>query len=117
MSSPLRLDVLVVPCKPIAGLISPMSKGEVFITTKFFPRRTDPAAEARQSLRRLGVDHLQIDPPRANPPERRFSASPCQTRTWPISTHSTRPTAPTATSNISGGEERPAVNYTGPQAR
>jgi hypothetical protein len=28
MSSPLHLDVLVVPYKPIVGLIPPMSKGE-----------------------------------------------------------------------------------------
>jgi diketogulonate reductase-like aldo/keto reductase len=33
---------------------------EVFITTKFHPRRRDPAAEAEQSLRRLGVDRVDL---------------------------------------------------------
>jgi 2,5-diketo-D-gluconate reductase A len=33
---------------------------EVFITTKFYPSRRDPAAEAEQSLRRLGVDHVDL---------------------------------------------------------
>jgi 2,5-diketo-D-gluconate reductase A len=32
----------------------------VFITTKFFPRHRDPAAEAERSLRRLGVDQLDL---------------------------------------------------------
>src|SRR5258706_1899957 len=34
--------------------------GEVFITTKFYPGRQDPAAEAEQSLRRLGVDQVDL---------------------------------------------------------
>jgi diketogulonate reductase-like aldo/keto reductase len=33
---------------------------EVFITTKFFPGHTDPVAEAEQSLRRLGVDQVDL---------------------------------------------------------
>ncbi|HKO28078.1 MAG TPA: aldo/keto reductase, partial [Solirubrobacteraceae bacterium] len=33
---------------------------EVFITTKFYPAREDPAAEAEQSLRRLGVDNVDL---------------------------------------------------------
>jgi 2,5-diketo-D-gluconate reductase A len=33
---------------------------EVFITTKFYPARQDPAAEAERSLQRLGVDHLDL---------------------------------------------------------
>ncbi len=32
----------------------------VFLTTKFYPARTDPAAEAEHSLRRLGVDQLDL---------------------------------------------------------
>jgi diketogulonate reductase-like aldo/keto reductase len=32
----------------------------VFITTKFFPRHTDPAAEAERSLTRLGVDYVDL---------------------------------------------------------
>jgi 2,5-diketo-D-gluconate reductase A len=39
---------------------SGVPRDEVFITTKFFPRRTDPAAEAGQSLRRLGVDQVDL---------------------------------------------------------
>ncbi len=39
---------------------SGVPRDEVFITTKFYPARTDPAAEAEQSLRRLGVDHLDL---------------------------------------------------------
>src|SRR5271155_395618 len=35
---------------------SGVPRGEVFITTKFYPGRKDPVAEAEQSLRRLGVD-------------------------------------------------------------
>ncbi|HXO08447.1 MAG TPA: aldo/keto reductase, partial [Solirubrobacteraceae bacterium] len=37
---------------------SGVPRDEVFITTKFYPARTDPAAEIEQSLRRLGVDHV-----------------------------------------------------------
>jgi len=33
---------------------------EVFITTKFYPRSSDPAREAEQSLRRLGIDQLDL---------------------------------------------------------
>ena len=39
---------------------SGVPRDEVFITTKFYPGRKDPAAEARQSLRRLGVDHVDL---------------------------------------------------------
>ena len=39
---------------------SGLSRHQVFITTKFYPGRTDPAAEARQSLRRLGVDQVDL---------------------------------------------------------
>jgi 2,5-diketo-D-gluconate reductase A len=35
---------------------SGVPREDVFITTKFYPGRTDPIAEAEQSLRRLGVD-------------------------------------------------------------
>jgi diketogulonate reductase-like aldo/keto reductase len=33
---------------------------EVFVTTKFHPARRDPVAEAEASLRRLGVDYLDL---------------------------------------------------------
>jgi 2,5-diketo-D-gluconate reductase A len=33
---------------------------EVFVTTKFFPRRRDPAAELEQSLRRLRLDYVDL---------------------------------------------------------
>jgi diketogulonate reductase-like aldo/keto reductase len=39
---------------------SGVPREEVFITTKFFPRRKDPAAEVRRSLERLGVDHVDL---------------------------------------------------------
>jgi diketogulonate reductase-like aldo/keto reductase len=45
---------------------SGVPRGEVFITTKFFPerrfsrRRNDPVVAAEQSLRRLGVDQLDL---------------------------------------------------------
>jgi diketogulonate reductase-like aldo/keto reductase len=39
---------------------SGLPRGEVFITTKFDPGRRDPAAEAEQSLRRLGVDQVDL---------------------------------------------------------
>jgi 2,5-diketo-D-gluconate reductase A len=35
-------------------------RDEVFITTKFNPARRDPSAEAEQSLKRLGVDHVDL---------------------------------------------------------
>jgi 2,5-diketo-D-gluconate reductase A len=39
---------------------SGVPRDEVFITTKFHPRRRDPVAEAEGSLRRLGVDHVDL---------------------------------------------------------
>jgi 2,5-diketo-D-gluconate reductase A len=39
---------------------SGVPREEVFVTTKFHPRRRDPAAEAEGSLRRLGVDHVDL---------------------------------------------------------
>ena len=39
---------------------SGVSRDEVFITTKFYPARSDPASEAEQSLRRLGIDHVDL---------------------------------------------------------
>lgn len=39
---------------------SRLPRGEVFITTKFYPGRKDPAAEAEQSLRRLGIDQVDL---------------------------------------------------------
>ncbi len=40
---------------------SGISRDEVFITTKFYPgRKKDPDAEAEQSLRRLGVDQVDL---------------------------------------------------------
>jgi diketogulonate reductase-like aldo/keto reductase len=39
---------------------SGVPRDEVFITTKFYPARKDPAAEAEQSLRRLGVDQVDL---------------------------------------------------------
>jgi diketogulonate reductase-like aldo/keto reductase len=39
---------------------SGIAREEVFITTKFYPARNDPAAEAERSLRRLGVDHVDL---------------------------------------------------------
>jgi diketogulonate reductase-like aldo/keto reductase len=35
-------------------------RDEVFITTKFYPGHRDPVAEAEQSLRRLGVDQVDL---------------------------------------------------------
>jgi diketogulonate reductase-like aldo/keto reductase len=35
-------------------------RDEVFITTKFYPSRRDPVAEAERSLQRLGVDHVDL---------------------------------------------------------
>jgi diketogulonate reductase-like aldo/keto reductase len=54
---------------------SGVPRDEVFVTTKFQPRREDPAAEVEGSLRRLGVDHVDlyvIHWPRGGP-----------TRAWP----------------------------------
>jgi 2,5-diketo-D-gluconate reductase A len=39
---------------------SGVPREEVFITTKFFPSRKDPAAEIEHSLRRLGVDTVDL---------------------------------------------------------
>ena len=39
---------------------SGVPRDQVFITTKFYPRRKDPVAEAQQSLRRLGVDQVDL---------------------------------------------------------
>ena len=39
---------------------SGVPRDEVFITTKFYPAHQDPAAEAEQSLRRLGVDQVDL---------------------------------------------------------
>jgi diketogulonate reductase-like aldo/keto reductase len=39
---------------------SGVPRDEVFITTKFHPGRKDAAAEAEQSLRRLGVDQVDL---------------------------------------------------------
>ena len=39
---------------------SGVARDEIFVTTKFFPRREDPAAELEQSLRRLGLDYVDL---------------------------------------------------------
>jgi diketogulonate reductase-like aldo/keto reductase len=39
---------------------SGVPRNEVFITTKFHPARKDPVAEAERSLRRLGVDYVDL---------------------------------------------------------
>jgi 2,5-diketo-D-gluconate reductase A len=39
---------------------SGVAREEVFITTKFFPRRRDPVVEIERSLERLGVDHVDL---------------------------------------------------------
>jgi diketogulonate reductase-like aldo/keto reductase len=39
---------------------SGIPREDVFITTKFYPARSDPAAEAEDSLRRLGVDQVDL---------------------------------------------------------
>ena len=39
---------------------SGVPRGEVFITTKFYPARDDPAAEAERSLQRLGVEQVDL---------------------------------------------------------
>jgi diketogulonate reductase-like aldo/keto reductase len=35
-------------------------RDDVFITTKFYPARKDPAAEIERSLERLGIDHVDL---------------------------------------------------------
>jgi diketogulonate reductase-like aldo/keto reductase len=39
---------------------SGIPRDEVFITTKFYPARKDPAAEIQGSLKRLGVDYVDL---------------------------------------------------------
>ena len=39
---------------------SGVPRDEVFITTKFFPGRKDPVAGAEESLRRLGLDYVDL---------------------------------------------------------
>lgn len=39
---------------------SGVPREDVFVTTKFYPGARDPAAEAEQSLRRLGVDQIDL---------------------------------------------------------
>jgi 2,5-diketo-D-gluconate reductase A len=39
---------------------SGVPRGEVFVTTKFFPRRNDPVVEAERSLERLGVVYVDL---------------------------------------------------------
>jgi 2,5-diketo-D-gluconate reductase A len=39
---------------------SGVPRDEVFVTTKFFPRRDDPVAELEASLRRLQLDHVDL---------------------------------------------------------
>ena len=39
---------------------SGVARDEVFLTTKFYPAHRDPAAQAVQSLRRLGVDQIDL---------------------------------------------------------
>jgi diketogulonate reductase-like aldo/keto reductase len=39
---------------------SGVSREDVFITTKFYPAHRDPAAEAQSSLRRLGIDQVDL---------------------------------------------------------
>ncbi len=39
---------------------SGLPREEVFVTTKFFPRSSDPAEEAERSLERLGIDRLDL---------------------------------------------------------
>jgi diketogulonate reductase-like aldo/keto reductase len=39
---------------------SGVPRDEVFITTKFYPGRKDPAVEVERSLKRLGLDHVDL---------------------------------------------------------
>ncbi len=39
---------------------SGVPREDVFLTTKFYPAHEDPAAEAERSLRRLGVDYVDL---------------------------------------------------------
>src|SRR5436309_13589116 len=39
---------------------SGVPRNEVYITTKFMPGRQDPGAEAEQSIKRLGIDYVDL---------------------------------------------------------
>jgi diketogulonate reductase-like aldo/keto reductase len=39
---------------------SGVAREEIFVTTKFFPRRDDPVAAIEESLRRLGLDYVDL---------------------------------------------------------
>jgi diketogulonate reductase-like aldo/keto reductase len=39
---------------------SGVPRDQVFITTKFYPARKDPVAEVERSLKRLGLDHVDL---------------------------------------------------------
>jgi 2,5-diketo-D-gluconate reductase A len=39
---------------------SGVPRDEVFITTKFYPERKDPEAEAQRSLERMGIDYVDL---------------------------------------------------------
>src|SRR5476649_1517104 len=39
---------------------SGVPREEVFLTTKFYPRSKDPAAEAERSLERLGIEQVDL---------------------------------------------------------
>jgi diketogulonate reductase-like aldo/keto reductase len=39
---------------------SGVPREEVFVTTKFFPRSRDPEREAERSVKRLGIDHIDL---------------------------------------------------------
>src|SRR3979411_1786694 len=39
---------------------SGVARDKVFIATKFYPGQRDPAAEAEQSLKRLGVEYVDL---------------------------------------------------------
>ncbi len=39
---------------------SGIAREDVFVTTKFFPRSSDPVAEAERSLERLGIEQLDL---------------------------------------------------------
>ena len=39
---------------------SGVPREDVFITTKFYPGHKDPAAEAEKSVRRLGIDQVDL---------------------------------------------------------
>ncbi len=39
---------------------SGLPREQIYVTTKFFPRRQDPVAELEESLRRLGLDYVDL---------------------------------------------------------